>query len=88
MKMNPDFEIVEIAEEYIAVPTGRMALSYGGLVSLTEAAAFLLKSMKENRTEEELVQLLLDNYDVDPAIASADVSRLIQKFNELRLIEA
>ena len=86
MKMNTSFEIVEIAEEYLAVPTGSLASSYSGLVSLTDATAFLLRNMKEDKTEEDLVRLLIENYEVDPAVAAVDVHNLIPKLFELRLI--
>ncbi len=86
MTRNNNFEITEVAGEYMAIPVGEEAVSFHGVVALNEAAAFLLKNMDEPRTKEELVDLLLKEYDTDRITAEKDVEAIIKQFIDLKLI--
>lgn len=88
MRLKPDFEIVDVADEYLVVPVGEEAATYKGIVALSEAAAFLLKNSGEDLAEDTLVRLLLENYELDEEKARADVRELMRKLKELRLVEA
>ncbi len=87
MRIKPDFEIIEIADEFLAVPVGKEAESFHGVVALSEEAAFLLKNMNETKTETELVDLLLNNYELDQATAEADVRGFLANLLEMGLAE-
>ncbi len=87
MKMKSNFEIVEVADEYLAVPVGEEAEFFHGIVAMSEAAAFLLNKMRQNRTEEELVTLLMDEYDTERWIADKDVNNMITTLLQIGLIE-
>ena len=86
MVKNPNFEIVRLADEWMAVPVGDEASSFHGVVALSEAAAFLLNLLKEPRKEEELLNILLEQYEVDRATAEADMQSAIKMFREMKLI--
>ena len=86
MIKNKDFEIVTIADEYMAVPIGEEAVSFHGVIALSEAAAFLLNNLNEPRTKEDLVGLLCNEYDVDRSTAENDVEEIISKFRDLKVI--
>ena len=87
MKRKSCFEIVDVSNEYMAVPVGDKAAEFNGIVVLSEPAAFLLKHMDEHKTEEELVDILIREYEVDPLVASSDVSNIINTFFDIGLIE-
>lgn len=87
MKLKKNFEIIEIAGDYMAIPTGEKMAQYGGSVVLNEVSAFLLKAMKNPVTEEELVELLLNEYEVDRETAVADLQNILHTFENLELIE-
>lgn len=86
MKLKEGFEIVEIAGDYMAIPTGDNMAAYGGSVVLNEVSAFLLKQMKQNISKEDLLELMLNEYEVDRETAMADLDAIIQTFMELGLI--
>ena len=83
MKLNRSFEIVQVADDHLAVPVGQAAGRLHGIVALSEAAAFLLQHAPEECSEEELAQLLLEEYDVDADTARADVHGLVEKLREM-----
>lgn len=87
MKTNKEFEIVEIAGEYMAVPVGSLSKDFHGVVALTEASAFLLRHM-DAKNKGELIQLLLDEYDIDKDTIERDLDAVIQKMLDIGLIEA
>lgn len=87
MYLNTSFEIVDIVNEHIAVPIGEKAASFGGVVALTEAACFLMKNLSGPKTKEELVELLIAEYDLERSDAERDIEKFIQSSLELGLVE-
>ncbi len=73
MILDPKFKVVNIADEYLAVPVGNDNVSTSDMICLNEATAFLLEQMREPKTEQELVALLTAEYDVDPETAANDI---------------
>ena len=86
MKLSDGFELVNIAEENIAVPVGYMTEKFQGVVVLNEAAAFLLENMKQSVTIDDLVRLLIKHYDVDHNRACEDVNRMIGELRQIGLV--
>ena len=86
MRINKDFEIVEIANEYMAVPLGNAAVSLNGVVALSEASVYLLRQMEQPKTKEELLELLLREYDVEEDIAKGDIENFISELINIGLI--
>lgn len=87
MKLKTGFEIVQIAGDYMALPTGRNATSFGGVAALNEVSAYLLKAMKTDISEEALLEKLLCEYAVDRDTAARDLRQILCTFAELGLIE-
>ena len=75
MKIKDGFMVRKIANQYMAVPVGARAKELHGMIGLNETAAFLWELLKEDRTEEELVQMLLAEYEVEEVQAQRSVKR-------------
>ena len=75
MKIKNGFVVRKIANQYMAVPVGARAKELHGMIGFNETAAFLWELLKENRTEEELVQMLLAEYEVEEDQAKRSVNR-------------
>ncbi len=87
MIIKSTMEIVDVANEYMIIPTGDAASSFKGIVALNECSAFLLKNMKTEKTEEELTELLMSQYLVDKATAEKDIHIFIEKLSNMGVIE-
>ena len=87
MIRKKSFEIVQVNNDYMAVPTGKTAAGYGGVVPLSETGALLLKALDQQRTIEELADLLTSEYEVDRERALKDITQIVQEFERLGLIE-
>ena len=86
MKIKPDFQIVQMANDYMLVPTGDQIDSFNGTVILNEVSAFLLDQMKEDLEKEDLVERLLMEFDVDPATAREDVDAAVEKMKQIGIL--
>ncbi len=86
MKLKNEFEIVHVADEHILIPIGKQKEDFKGVVVLNEAAAFLLEEMKQDITVDDMVQLLIDKYDVDTSKAKEDIERILESISELGLL--
>ena len=87
MIRKKSFEIVQVNNDFMAVPTGKTAAGYDGVVTLSETSAFLLKALDQQRTIEELADLLTSEYEVDRERALKDITQIVQEFERLGLIE-
>ena len=87
MTIKPTFELIEVAGEYMLVPVGDSAASFRGIVTLNDAAGFLLSKMHVSKTKEELVTLLMHEFSVEQTTAEKDIEDCLQKLFELGVIE-
>jgi len=86
MRLKCDFEVMELNEEKIAVPVGDNASIFQGVVKLNETAAFILNLLKQETSEEAIVEALLSEYDADRETIENDVKEYISKFADMGLI--
>lgn len=86
MKLKYDFAVREIVGEYIMVPLGAAALKFSGMISTSETGAALAEALKEHVTRQELLQQLLEQYDIDEATAAADLDLFLDQLRQLDLL--
>ena len=89
MKIKEGFEIQNVCGEYIVVPTGAENVDYSKIISLNETAAYLWNGVagKESFTTDDMVQLLLEEYDVEENIALEDCELIVARWREMELLE-
>ena len=86
MKLKYDFAVREIVGEYVMVPLGAGALAFSGMSSTTETGATLAEALQKEMTRQELLQLLLDEYEIDEATAAADLDEFLNQLKQLNLL--
>ena len=78
MKIKDGFILRSICGDYAVVGEGLAQVNFNKLLSLNETAAFLWKEVQGKEfTKEDLVQLLLDNYEVTAEVDGPDVDKLL-----------
>lgn len=65
MKLKFNFAIQQVTDFWAAVPVGADAKRYNGVMSLNETARDMMEFLREDITEEDLVQKMLQTYEVD-----------------------
>ncbi|MCX8128628.1 MAG: PqqD family protein [Clostridia bacterium] len=87
MKIKDGFMLREVAGSWIVVPLGKRVVEFNGLMTLSESGASLWRKLEEGADEDELVDLVLKEYDIDEATARADVQEFISNMLERGLCE-
>ena len=85
MKRNTDFMLRDIAGEVILVPTGAATQQFNGMITLNEVAAFIWKNLDESKSKEELVDKIMDEFEVDET-ARTDVEGFVGALYEHGLV--
>lgn len=86
MKKKLDFVLREIAGDLLLVPTGKTALDLNGMLTLNEVGGEIWKMLDEVESEEEIVDRLLEDYDVERAVLQGDVREFLDKIRELGIL--
>jgi hypothetical protein len=86
MKLKYDFSVREIVGEYVMVPLGKGALEFSGMISTSETGALLVEALKQDVTREDLLQRILDEYDVDLPTANGDLDEFLNQLRKLNIL--
>lgn len=87
MKIKNGFKLREVDGVNIVVPLGEKGAQFKGLIRLNPTGAFLWKIIDKGTTEEELVEAMLDKYDVDRETATEDIAQFVKMIREANLID-
>lgn len=89
MKLRKGFALREICGERIVVPEGIDVINFNKLISLNGSAKYLWETLQDKEfTVQDAAKLLTDKYEVEEATALSDAEKLINKWQEIGLIEA
>ena len=86
MKIKEGFILREVADSYIVVAVGDAVKSFNGVINLNETGALLWKALERGAEEKDLIDALLNEYEVERALAERDVKIFITKLTEAGLI--
>ena len=81
MKTKLGFNLRQVCGENIIVAEGEENIDFSNIISMNESSAFLWKEAQQldNFSVSDLVRILMNEYDIDEAIATADVTNLLQQ---------
>lgn len=87
MKAKPGFVLRNVVDEYILMPTGENIGKFNGTVLLNEVSAFVWEKLQNPMSRNDLLNAILDEYEVEKAIASADLDALLETLRGYGVIE-
>ena len=88
MKIKKGFEVRNICGENIIIAHGKENIDFTKVVTLNESAVLLWNKVVDAEFEEkDLVDVLLEEYEVEPSLAIADVKSLVASWKEAGLVE-
>ena len=87
MKIKDGFILREVAGSYLVVAVGNAVKEFGGIVNLNKTGAFLWRLLEKSSTESEMVDALLNEYEVDRETAEKDVKAFVEKLTEAKLVK-
>lgn len=86
MRAIDDLIVREIAGEYILVPTGSAALKIHGMINLSDSGYLLWNKLQSDCTEEELVDAILEKYEIDRETATEDTKTFLEKMDSIGIL--
>ena len=88
MKIKNGFVLRDMCGENIVTAEGMENINFNKLISLNSTAAFLWKNLEGKEfTEQEMAQLLVDEYGIDMELALKDSAALCQSWVEAGIAE-
>jgi hypothetical protein len=76
----------EINGEFFLVPLGKTVYEANGLFVLTELGAFIWDLLPGAQTEEDILKAILEEYEVEEAVAREDLSAFLNKLRDMAMI--
>ncbi len=76
----------EIGGDTILVPVGKTVYEANGLFVLNELGAFLWDRLAQAADEAQLVDAVLESYEVDRETAAADVGEFLENLRRLGIL--
>lgn len=86
MKIKKELVKRTIAGDTILVPVGKTVYESNGLFILNGVGAFLWDILPEAESEEELLQAVLERYDVQPEQAARDIRTFLDKLMQMNIL--
>lgn len=86
-QLKDGFVYREIAGAHMVIPVGGNIANFNGIITLNETGAFLWQKLVGMIGPDQLVQALLDEYEVSRAQAETDVQDFLALLLEKQVLE-
>ena len=88
MKIKSGFKLRTIVGEHIITGEGVERVNFNKIITLNETAVYLWENLVGKEfTEDDVVKLLTDEYEVTEEVARKDVQNLLSKWEEAGLLD-
>ena len=88
MKAKPGFNLRNVCGEQVIVAEGRENIDFSNIISMNETSAYLWNAIQDKDfTVDDLVELLMQEYDVDEQTARKDAQALAKQWLEAGICE-
>lgn len=82
MRLKYNFKEMKLNDTTVAVPFGENVEDFHNIIKMNDTALAIYNLLKEDTTEERIVDALSEEYNVDKDTLTADVKRYIQALRE------
>lgn len=86
MKIKKEFCIRNICGENTLVPVGETASSFKGIIKMNDIGNFIWNNIERAVNNEEIVSMVMDNYNLDFNQAKNDVDDFIKYLKNVNII--
>ncbi len=87
MKLKKGFCTQRISDGQVMVPTSEADTDFRGIVRNNETAAFVVDLLKNETSEDQIMQALCDEYDGNPDKMRKDLYDVLDKLREIGALE-
>ena len=87
MRRKSGFALRKVGEVNIIVPLGQKVLDLNGVITLNETGAFIWELLKKERSLDELVEAVSEEFEVEPDQARKDIEDFLNQLREFDMLE-
>jgi hypothetical protein len=88
MRIKPGYKVRELAGENVVIMQGRSGADMTRVISLNNSSLLLWNNLLDvDFSADDVKRILLENYDVDEAVAAADAQAWVEKMQQTGLVE-
>ncbi len=86
MKLKDGFVLKSIIDEWIVMPTGSNVKKFSSAIVLNDVSAFMWKQLAKSVSYDELLQSVLDEYDIDKESAAGDLDNVLEQLRNMDIL--
>ena len=79
MKLKENFILRQVADTWVVLSLWNTNVDFNGMLTLNDTGAFLWKALEQGADKVALTDAICAEYDVDRAVAAADVAEFLDK---------
>ena len=87
MRIKYEFSVRNIAGDYVLVPLGEAAIKLSGMITTNDVGVFIMEQLQKDITKQELLANVLDEFEIEPETAAADIDEFTLQLNKFELLE-
>ena len=87
MKIKNGFISRQVAGNNVVVATGAQSKNFNGVIKLNESGLLLWNKLVAGADRDQLIESILDEYDIDREVAAADVDNFIGVLRDAGALE-
>jgi hypothetical protein len=87
MKIKDGFMLRKFGDDFIVVAVGDDADNFNKLITLNSVGAFIYEKLSKDTSADEVVNAIVDRYDVDKATAENDTMNFLANVRKAGLLD-
>lgn len=87
MKIKKGFVLRKVADQYVVIATGDASRDFHGMVKLNQVGADIWEALSAGSAVEEIVDYIVQKYEVGRAKAKDDIEALVCQIKEAGFLE-
>ena len=86
MEIKKQVILRSVAGEHMLIPVGETVFEYNGIFMMTESGKLLWENIVKGAEEDDLKELLMQEYEIDSKTASNDVKEFLEMLKAFGII--
>ncbi len=86
MKMKEGFLLRKVGESFVVIPVGENSVDFSSVITLNGTGAFVWECLEDAMSRDEIVDAVLEQYDVEQDVAKQDIDRFLACLKENNLL--
>ena len=87
LKISQGFELKNVADTYVIVPSGENLLDFSAMITINETGAFIWNLLLEDTDIDSVTDKMCSEFEVDRDVAYSDVCEFVNILKEKKVIE-